>query len=92
MQWSESETVSGNTDHRAHQLLSVVLLQLFVIRSWIMLMSADINVISDQELDRFAREEFKEDDDEINEALDTIVEWINSCPHLAGRQDRDFLR
>ena len=57
-----------------------------------MLMSADINVISDQELDRFAREEFKEDDDEINEALDTIVEWINSCPYLAGRQDRDFLR
>ena len=55
-------------------------------------MSADINVISDQELDRFAREEFQEDDDEINEALDTIVEWINSCPYLAGRQDRDFLR
>ena len=55
-------------------------------------MSADINVISDQELDRFAREEFQEDDDEINEALDTIVEWINSCHHLAGRQDRDFLR
>ena len=58
-----------------------------------MLVTSNINKLSEEELDRIEREEFQENDDEINEAIDNIEKWIDTCPHLANtRKDRDFLR
>ena len=59
-----------------------------------MLVKADINVLDEAELARIAKEEFQEDDQEIEEAMSNIQQWILSCPHLADnvRQDKQFLR
>ena len=58
-----------------------------------MLVPCKINRLSDAELESFARDEFNEDEGEIDEALASIESWITSCPHLANtRKDREFLR
>ena len=58
-----------------------------------MLVPCKINRLSDEEIERIAREEFKEDEEEIDDALESLETWISSCPHLATtRKDREFLR
>ena len=59
-----------------------------------MLVKADINVLDEAELARIAKDEFQEDDQEMEEAVTNIQKWIQTCPHLADnvRQDKQFLR
>lgn len=58
-----------------------------------MLVSSDINVLGEGELDRITREEFGEEEEAMDKALGEMEEWIASCPHLANtRRDRDWLR
>ena len=58
-----------------------------------MLVDHAINALGEDELERITREELQEDEEEVNEAIDGIIEWINTCPHLSNaRQDREFLR
>ena len=52
-----------------------------------------INALGEDELERITREELHEVEEEVNEAIDGIIDWINTCPHLSNaRQDREFLR
>ena len=59
-----------------------------------MLVKADINVLDEAELARIAKDEFQEDEQEMEEAVIKIQQWIQTCPHLADnvRQDKQFLR
>ena len=58
-----------------------------------MLVHNTINVYSEQTLQQIAREQFHEDDQEMEVAVRDLQEWIRSCPHLANcRTDKEFLR
>ena len=58
-----------------------------------MLIHNTINVYSEDTLRQVAREEFQEDEEEMEEAVGGLLEWIGSCPHLANcRKDKEFLR
>ena len=58
-----------------------------------MLVHNTINVYSEQTLQQIAREQFNEDEQEMEEAVRDLQEWIGSCPHLANcRRDKEFLR
>ena len=52
-----------------------------------------INVLSDDELEKLAVEEFKEDPDKLAEEIASLQEWIKTQPHFSSiRQDTQFLR
>ena len=58
-----------------------------------MLIQNTINVYSQETLDQIVSQQFQEDEEEMEEAVRGLQEWISSCPHLVnGRQDKDFLR
>ena len=58
-----------------------------------MLIQHTINVYSQETLQEIAREQFNEDEEEMEEAVVSLQEWIGSCPHLANcRTDKEFLR
>ena len=58
-----------------------------------MLIHNTINVYSEETLQQIAREQFHEDEEEMEEAVRGLQEWIVSCPHLQhGRRDKGFLR
>ena len=58
-----------------------------------MLVTSDIGVMGDQELDRVTREEFGEEEEAMDRALGEMEGWIDSCPHLVNtKRDRDWLR
>ena len=58
-----------------------------------MLVESEINAASDDELETFAREYFKEDSKEMTENISNIQNWINTTPHIKNiRQDEQFLR
>ena len=58
-----------------------------------MLIENTVNVFSEETLEQIAREEFQEDEQEMEEAVGGLQEWIVSCPHLANcRTDQEFLR
>ena len=57
------------------------------------LVTNTVNVLSDEELNTIAVEEFNEDPDKTATDVATLQEWIKTCPHLANiRQDTQFLR
>ena len=50
-----------------------------------------INVLSDDELEKLAVDEFKEDPDKIAEEVASLQEWIKTQPHFSSiRQDTQF--
>ena len=58
-----------------------------------MLIQNTVNVFSQETLEQIAREQFNEDDQEMEVAVRGLQEWIRSCPHLANcRTDKEFLR
>ena len=58
-----------------------------------MLVSGDINTLGELELDRVTREDFGEEEETMDRALEEMEQWIETCPHLAHtRRDRHWLR
>ena len=58
-----------------------------------MIIENTINVYSKDQIDQILREEFHEDEGDMEEAVQGLQEWISSCPHLVNsRQDKEFLR
>ena len=58
-----------------------------------MIIENTVNVYSEAQIEEVLREEFQEDEGEMEEAVRTLQEWISSCPHLVNcRQDKEFLR
>ena len=58
-----------------------------------MLMTSDIGVMGDLELDRVTREEFGEEEEAMDKALGEMEEWIDSQPQFVNtKRDRDWLR
>ena len=58
-----------------------------------MLIQHTINVYSQETLQEIARKQFNEDEEEMEEAVVSLQEWIGSCPHLTNcRTDKEFLR
>lgn len=52
-----------------------------------------INVVSDEELARVAKEDFEEDAEEIDKNVKILKGWINSSPHLRNiKQDEMYLK
>ena len=52
-----------------------------------------VNVYSEETLQKIAREQFGEDEQEMEEAVRGLQDWIGSRPHLANcRADKEFLR
>ena len=57
------------------------------------LVTNTVNVLSDEELDILAVEEFKEDVDKLEEDIVSLQHWIKTQPHMSSiRQDSQFLR
>ena len=57
------------------------------------LVTNTVNVLSDEELDIRAVEEFKEDVDKLEEDIVSLQHWIKTQPHMSSiRQDSQFLR
>ena len=58
-----------------------------------MLIENTVNVYSEETLHQIAREQFSEDEQEMEEAVRGLQDWIVSRPHLANcRADQEFLR
>ena len=58
-----------------------------------MLVTNTVNVLADEELEKLAVEEFKEDPDKIAEDIASLQSWIKTQPHMSSvRQDAEFLR
>ena len=58
-----------------------------------MLIQNTINVYTQETLQQIAREQFNEDEQEMEVTMRGLQEWIRSCPHLANcRTDKEFLR
>lgn len=73
--------------------LSVCLTTDQVAATTAMLIENTVNVFSEETLEQIAREEFQEDEQEMEEAVGGLQDWIVSCPHLANcRTDQEFLR
>ena len=58
-----------------------------------MLIQNTVNVYTQETLEQIAREQFNEDEQEMEVTVRGLQEWIGSCPHLANcRTDKEFLR
>merc|ERR1712080_147427 len=57
------------------------------------LVKYSVNVLSQDELAKIAKEEFDEDAEEIHKNVKLIKVWINSTPHLRNiKQDEEYIK